>query len=220
MRGSPTNGPRRPWTDAEEQLLRELYPDHPTRDVAARLDRGERAVYARAKALGLRKSAAYLASPAAARIQPGQGKGSATRFKKGHQPWNKGTEYRPTGRAIETQFKPGHMPQTEVPIGTERIRDGYLWRKVTADNPVARFNWRTVHTLLWEEHNGPIPEGHVLAFRNGDRLDIRLDNLELITRTELARRNGPAGLPPQLREAFARRAHITRQLNKMREAQQ
>lgn len=219
MRGSPTTGPRRYWTDAEEQLLRELYPDHPTRDVAARLDRGERAVYARAKALGLRKSAEYLASPAAQRIQPGQGKGSATRFKKGHQPWNKGTEYRPTGRAIETQFKPGHMPHTHKPIGSEAIRDGYLWRKIRDDSAVARFNWVEVHRIVWEEAHGPIPDGHVVVFRNGNRLDIRLENLELITRAELARRNGPSGLPPKLREANARRAHITRQLNKMRQQQ-
>ena len=218
MRGSPTTGPRRYWTDAEEQLLRELYPDHPTRDVAARLDRGERAVYARAKALGLKKSAAYLASPAAARIQPGDGKGSATRFRKGHAPWNKGQEYKPTGRAVETQFKPGHLPHTHKPIGSEAWRDGYLWRKVRDDQVVARFNWREVHRIIWEEAHGPIPDGMCLVFRNGDSKDIRLDNLELITRQELGRRNSVHRLPPELRKVIRTKATISRQINKMRKA--
>lgn len=200
------------------QLLRELYPDQITRDIAARLGRAQRAVAAKAAALGLRKSETYLASPAAARIQPGDGKGSATRFRPRMTPWNKGSTYVAGGRSIETRFKPGQTPHTHKPIGSEAWRDGYLWRKVSEDRQPARFNWREVHRIVWEEHNGPVPAGHAVVFINRDRSDIRLDNLELISRQELARRNTVHRLPPELRKVIRTKGTITRQINKLKGA--
>ena len=37
------------------------------------------------------------------------------------------------------------------------------------------------HRVVWEEANGPIPEGMVVHHRNGDRYDNRLENLELLS---------------------------------------
>ena len=62
---------RRPWSPADEQLLRELYPDTPTGDLARRLGRTPESIYGHADKLGLRKSEAYLASPAACRLRRG-----------------------------------------------------------------------------------------------------------------------------------------------------
>lgn len=208
---------RRPWSPEDEQLLRELYPNTPTQALADRFGREIRSVYAKAKAMGLAKSAEYLASPFAARLRAGDGRGKATRFKAGHTAWNKGQTYQPGGRAKETQFKPGNVPHSMKPIGSEKWRDGYLWRKVSDDQPVARFNWREVHRLLWEEHNGPIPEGHAVVFRNGDRTDIRIENLEIITRQELGRRNTVHRLPPELRKVIRTKGALTRRINKLME---
>ena len=36
------------------------------------------------------------------------------------------------------------------------------------------------HRWLWEQARGPIPEGMHIHHRNGDRLDNRLDNLEMV----------------------------------------
>lgn len=38
------------------------------------------------------------------------------------------------------------------------------------------------HRLVWEAEHGPIPKGHSIHHENGDRLDNRLENLELMPR--------------------------------------
>jgi hypothetical protein len=41
-----------------------------------------------------------------------------------------------------------------------------------------------VHRLIWEMHNGPIPEGYVVDHINQDPSDNRLENLRLATLSE------------------------------------
>ena len=37
------------------------------------------------------------------------------------------------------------------------------------------------HRVVWEEHNGPIPEGMQIDHINGDKQDNRIENLRLAT---------------------------------------
>lgn len=74
-------------------------------------------------------------------------------------------------------------------------------------------DWRPVHVLLWEEHRGPVPEGHAIVFRNGDRTDIRLENLACISRAELMRRNTRHNLPPEINQVISLRAALVRKIN-------
>lgn len=39
---------------------------------------------------------------------------------------------------------------------------------------------------MWEAHNGPIPSGMIVSFKNGDKEDVDIDNLMLITMQENA----------------------------------
>lgn len=71
---------RRFWTTHEVALLERLYPDLATVDVAARLDRALSAVHYKAKALGVKKSQAFLAGPLSGRLNGVRGQ--ATRFQK------------------------------------------------------------------------------------------------------------------------------------------
>ena len=101
------------------------------------------------------------------------------RFKKGHVPVNKGTKgyMKPN----KTSFKKGHMPQTYRPVGSERIdADGYRW--VKTQDPKT---WRMKHVLLWEQVNGAVPKGHIVIFADGDKSNITLDNLLLVSRGQL-----------------------------------
>ena len=103
-----------------------------------------------------------------------------TQFKKGHAPWNKGKKG--TGGWEPTQFKKGQKPVNYKPVGTERINaDGYVEIKIADPN-----KWKSKHTIIWQAANGPIPKGHVVIFADGNKQNVTLDNLLLISRRELA----------------------------------
>lgn len=201
------------WNGELDDWLRDLYPNHSTAKIALLLGLREAQVYNRAHALGLKKSATYLASPEAGRLTATDTRGGQTRFQKGQPAWNKGTKgivgVQEACRA--TQFKPGIRQGVAVklyqPIGTERIsKDGYLERKTNDDMPLQK-RWRAVHLLVWEAANGPLPEGHAVAFKDGD-------NLELLSRADLMHRNTRHNLPPEINEVIHLRAVLTRQINK------
>jgi len=178
--------PRRLWTDAEIARLRERYADVPTKDLARELGRPLAQVYAKAAKLGLEKSETYLASPHACRLRRGDNVGAAHRFKKGNVPFNKGRKgWDAGGRSHETRFKKGQLSprcqQLYKPIGAEvRDGDGYLIRKVTEQGR-GRQRWRFVHTILWEEAYGPVPPGYAVKFIDGDRRNVVLSNLCLVS---------------------------------------
>ncbi len=101
------------------------------------------------------------------------------RFEKGQVSWNKGKKMPPYQykRCNPTMFKKGNIPANRRPIGSERIdRDGYVLVKVAEPN-----KWRPKHRVLWEKVNGPIPKKHRLIFADGNRQNITLDNLILVS---------------------------------------
>jgi hypothetical protein len=218
------NRPKHRWTSEQLELLRALYPDTPTKDIAARFNVSLDLVYRAAKRMGVDKSAEYLASPAACRLRRGDQVGKAFRFPKGHVPANKGQRrpgYSP-GRMRETQFKKGEMSgaaqHNYVPIGTLRIsRDGDLERKVTDDPKlVPARRWVFVRRLVWEAAHGPIPAGHVVRFKDGTRTavesEITLDKLECIAFVENMRRNTLYRYPKEIVSAIKTLGHMRRRI--------
>jgi hypothetical protein len=225
---------RRFWRADEIALLASMYPECHTEDVAAWVGRDAKACYAKAKDLGLRKSAEYFASETACRIQRGRKdpRMVATQFQPGLTPWNKGVKGA-TGtheNCRRTQFKagrPAHEARNYVPIGSHRIcADGYLERKLTDDPAIVPARrWVAVHRLVWEAAHGAVPPGHIVAFRPGMKTtvleDVTPERLECITRAENARRNHPASRSPELARLVQLKGAITRQVNRIaREAQE
>jgi hypothetical protein len=103
------------------------------------------------------------------RFRPGQ-----TSFNKGKKKWWIGGE--------ETQFKRGHLTWNKQPVGTERINpDGYAEIKIR--NPRT---WKAKHKIIWEKAHGKVPKGSVVIFADGNRLNLKLKNLLMVTRAELA----------------------------------
>ena len=47
-----------------------------------------------------------------------------------------------------------------------------------------RERWEFLHRAVWEEHNGPVPEGMVVTFKDSDRLNCDISNLILVTKGE------------------------------------
>lgn len=189
------------WSEKDKAYLRKKYPSEATSKIAAALGRTAVSVYQRAVNLGIAKSPEYIARHC--RMQKGVSVGKRFQFPPGHVPANKGLR-RPgwaPGRMATTQFKSGERSGVALklwkPIGTQRIsKDGYLEIKVNDGFPLRR-RWRAAHLILWEAEYGPVPESHAVVFRNGNKRDIRLENLELIRRSELMRRNAIHNLPPR-----------------------
>lgn len=188
-----------PWSEADIKALIKHYPDTPNTTLAQIFRRSVTGVHGKAKALGVRKSEAYL-NEHGGRLNGVIG--ASTRFKKGNIPWSKGKSYEAGGRSAETRFKKGNKPHTWLPIGSERITtEGYLQRKVTDTGHTSR-DWINVHWLLWKERHGEIPPGHIIVFLDRNPRNITIDNLECISRGENARRNTILRYPPEMRELF------------------
>lgn len=111
-----------------------------------------------------------------------------TQFKKGHAPANKGQKGISYPGMEPTQFKKGNRPYNWVPLGSERItKDGYIQVKI--DDGKFQHNWKGKHILVWEEHNGPLPQGHVVIFGDGNNRNFEPGNLLLVSRKQLVRLN-------------------------------
>lgn len=191
---------QRAWTPEEEASLRKLYATHTARQIGELLGRSKASIKNRIHKLGL-----------VCGKNPG-------RFAPGAAPWNKGISFNAGGRSAETRFKPGHLSgrakQIAKPIGHERIsKDGYLERKIS-DDPVFNRRWRAVHILLWEAAHGPLPKGHAIVFKDGDKRHIALDNLQLVTRDELMLRNTLHNYGPEIARVIQLKGAITRQINR------
>ena len=212
---------RRAWQEWELDILCTQYADTPTKQLSHSIGRSEPAVYGRANILGLKKSPTYLTGPDACRLRRGDDVGAACRFLPGHVPANKGLR-RPgfaPGRMAQTQFKKSARPHTWKPIGTTRLsKDGYLQRKVS-DTGYPPRDWVGEHILIWQQAHGPVPKGFAVAFKDGNKAHVDLDNFELISRRELMRRNTIHNYPPELAEVIRLGASLKRQIRKIDEEQ-
>ena len=118
-------------------------------------------------------------------------------FQKEHAPGNKGKKLEEyvtdperladiRARMEPTQFKKGERPINEMPIGSIVINSGgYKLRKKQMEGSLWE-RWEFLHRAVWIEHNGEIPEGMVVSFRDGDKLNCDISNLMLITKGESA----------------------------------
>ena len=113
--------------------------------------------------------------------------GFTGRFQKGDIPFNKGKSQKDymSAESIEktkkTRFKKGQPPINWRPVGSERItKDGYTEIKIAEPNA-----WELKHKVLWEREHGSIPPKHVVIFADGNKENLDINNLMLISREKL-----------------------------------
>jgi hypothetical protein len=196
---------RKFWTDRDLWRLIALYPDSTGPELERRLGRTKEAIYGMSQKLGLEKSAEHLSS-----IPHRTGMisaGAPFRYPRGHIPANKGLRrpgYAP-GRMRETMFKKGHFPANRDPDfyvpGALRVNtDGYIDMRTSFGK--GGTGWTPLHRVLWEDAHGPVPRGFAVTFKDGDALNVELQNLQLISRAELMKRNSIHNLPHALKSTI------------------
>ncbi len=170
-------------TSAPEQdkFLKENYLSVPVKRMAKMIGRSHCLVVKRMKQLSLVQPRGLIE-----KIK------SSTRFKTGTLPFNKGLKREdfmtPEGLEIvkSRQFKKGNLPGNTLHDGAIVTRNShkkmggpsYKWIRIS------KANWKMLNVFNWENAYGPVPEGYIIVFRNGDTMNCDLDNLECITRVQ------------------------------------
>lgn len=210
---------KRIWTKEEINILLRDYQDPNifSADIAKRLDRTLSQVYYKARTMGLKAPLERIRL--AGKLGTNHPNAVAHRFKKGSIPPNKGKKMSPEiyEKVKETMFKKGNSPVNHREVGSERINvDGYIEIKVAEPN-----RWRLKHRLIWEQHNGIIPEGCNVQFKNHNTLDCRIENLYLISKSEQMRNENSlmARYPKELRDVIRLKGVVKRQLRKQEKMQ-
>lgn len=175
------NTGKRMWSQAELDKLIEFYPNATyASDLEAIIAKPLRSIYNKANAIGLKRNK-NMGHLMLAKV------GAAHRFTTGHTPINKGTKGL-TG-ANSGSFKKGNLPKNYKHNGAyiANFNKGRYW----VIQELGTGKRKSYVRKIWEEVNGPIPKGMVVAFKNGfveDRVPV-LDDLKLISYVENLRNN-------------------------------
>ena len=200
------------WTKEERDTLVRLYPTHFAKDIAVLLGKSVPSVYGMVLRLGLNAPKEKIRR--AAMMSVNHPNSVAARFKPGHVSHNKGKKMPQEvyDKIKHTMFKKGHSPVNHREVGEERINvDGYIEVKVAEPH-----SWRPKHRVVWEQHNGAIPKGHNVQFKNHNPLDCRIENLYLISKAEQLKYENSyiARYPKDLQDVIRLKGAINRQIHK------
>ena len=109
--------------------------------------------------------------------------GNSTSFKPGHKPWNKGL--RGIHLSPDTEFKTGRRNDNRLPVGTVTVRtdkNGAPRRFIKLEPwPVP---WTEFARVVWQQHNGSIPDDYVIHHIDRDSLNDDISNLQAMSRAE------------------------------------
>jgi Mor family transcriptional regulator len=187
------------WTQKDIDTLTKLYPNTSTQELCKLLDRKIYALYGQVFKLKLKKSPEYLKEHVYT-IQPNK----QTQFVKGHKVWNKGVKLGEDWGGKATRFPKGHKPHNWKPEGSIRTNvDGYKEIKVGK-------KYVLLHRHIYVAQVGEIQNDEVIRFKDGNKTNLDLNNLEKISREEHAIRNSVHNLPEDIKEVVKLKRTITK----------
>jgi hypothetical protein len=215
---------RKEWKARELAKIRREYPTVPGLLLARSLGCTLSQLYRAAHQMRLKKSDEVIAQMARERIADPNHPSRRYRYPKGNIPANKGLRrpgYAP-GRMADTQFKKnersGVAAEKWKPIGTVVAdAEGFLRVKIAEringePKGWAKEIWPLLHWRTWEEHHGPIPPGHKVVFKDGDRANCAIENLELLSNAEMMLRNSIHNLPEELKDTIMLLGRVKRKV--------
>lgn len=147
-----------------------------------------------------------------------------SRRKPGDIPKNKGlkqTDYMSPEmieRTVATRFKKGQTPHNAIGFKDgdivtrhnhkDRNSPPYQWIRIS------KGKWEMYHVNLWKQHNGNIPDGYIIVFKDKNTMNVVIDNLECITKKENMIRNSIHQYPEELKKTIQTLSIITRKINR------
>jgi hypothetical protein len=193
---------RKLFTLQEINFLKSNYSDKNTQWIADQLNRPISSIYNKAASIGLKKSAEYLNSPECGRLKKGNQVGKKSQFKKGQKPFNKGqkqTDYMSPEaivKTIATRFNKGNTPHNTKYDGYESVIGGYVYVRISKGVKVLK------QRMLWEKVNGSIPKNGNIIFKDGNPLNFDMNNLDLLTHSELMTLNSIHRYPEEVKKSI------------------
>lgn len=194
---------KKQFTPEEIGYLIENYPHIRTDKIGKKFDRTTRSIYGKARCMGLKKSAEFMASPDAGNFQKGCTIGKEFWYKKGDVSANKGKKMSAEMRekCKHTFFQKGSIPSNtkkdgEIVLRHNKKKKAYYWIRISQDN------WELLHRVLWEKENGDIPKGYNVVFKDGNQMNCEVSNLKLISKAELMLKNTIQRYPPELQKSI------------------
>lgn len=192
------------WTSEQKKILIENYADSTPQQMIELLngvfDMAQ--ISKKAQRIGIRKSDDYkLREINKGRLPPG------------NIPWNTGQHYNAGGKAKDTQFKPGSTPPNTCAVGTQRVNDkGYIEIKI--EEGEGRKKWKLLHREVWQRNHGKPPKGSIIIFKDHNKNNCAIENLQLITKEQLMLENSGHNYSEDLKEVMRLKAAITRKINR------
>ncbi len=203
---------RRNLTSEQVKEIVKLYPNTKSSVTADMYGVSVNHIYKTAQRYGVKKSEEFMNSDNSGRIKKGQRLSINTEFKKGVPFRHKGkkkAEY--TKKPItecSTWWKKGNKPYNTAKDGEVRWREGVGFYFIR----LAENEWEFYHRYLWKEAHGEIPENYNIVFKDGNRKNCKLENLECLSNAELGERNRITKYPLELRKAIINNNKLIRNI--------
>jgi hypothetical protein len=192
------------WTPEFDDLLAELYKTNTANQIGEILGINRSSVKNRIYALGLKC--------------PEKNRGC---FPKGNVSWNKNKtmDEKTREKTKHTWFKKGHIPhntKNENDIFSDRTdKNGKIYRFIKINHG----KWQYYQRYLWEQNFGKIPPKHNVIFIDGNNFNFLLDNLKLVSNSELMEMNTIHRYPPEIKQLIILNTKIKNEIRKKHTAQ-
>lgn len=187
------------WQQHEFDYLIANYPNVKISELSNHLGRSKQAINTKAHILKLKRSPEFIKEQLKGGIK--------CRFKKGNVPYNKGKKHAEylnedsIKNIISSQFRKGNEPHNtrsngEISLRCDKSGKRYQYIRIE------KKNWKLLHVHIWKQHNGKIPNGYCVVFKDKNSLNCQIENLECISRIELMSRNTIQRYPTELKKTL------------------
>jgi hypothetical protein len=200
------------YTKNQIELIKLHYPNRPTMVVCRLIGRSMSGVHSKAAGIGIYKTE-QARKKYGGSFKKGAQINPRGQFKPGQKPWNAGVKG--VMKKNSGSFKKGNVPHNTVPVGsTTWIKDNATGRRYKRVKIAMPNVWLFAHHLVWIAANGPVPDGCMVIFKDGNTENLHLHNLQLIERAENMAKNTIQRYPVEVINALIMTGRLKSQIKK------